>query len=697
MFVGKKRKRSNSSSGNDVISVVKRIKRQTYLLISVENNGFSNGSVLLRLYNNLTKKIEVRSILWNKSFFVSVKNEGVVDFQILIKTKGVVNLLKSVILLQSFEFGVCNSRGVNNDTHKMYKIEVYPVNFIKVKKIFNGSKSNVEFYETNVQNSSRYMAENSLRFLQEVYFDSNEVIHKANEQLNSIPFKIVTKQDGNLIVKEFIMKADQLKEVIQSNNSGFSITHDFKNCILMFNSSNESSNVTMNSSTVHLVYVQDLLVNFLDMRGNRHENRMVISPLELSCLVSDTKIEGVSKMDIMSKIVSKYIPQALAVLQELPMTLSMLLKAYSTKILFDHFMLGARETNPAFKDELVFSNPRNLSSYSSQPLIKGYLEDPLLVVDGKNEVIVEFDYVSLYPSILLYMFQTIDKVKFLYESYKNLYDLKQNCPDENKKRGFKRLINSFYGAMAMKMASAQYYFEPSTSIAKEVCIRSRGLMNKTVDFFKKVDGIDVVYCNTDSVVLKGCLIEIKKLVYDKWNNHLLGEMYKYTKLKIGKVGKRFYLIRKNYRIWELLENEITPNKESNILFIGWKFNSVTISKVVRKLIKKGMSRLLLTCKSATQIKGEFYKVFNEILKAHEGEMCSNDYSEIVILGGNDLISNVKLDGFISGLTSVPLVKCTKLINNLSSRKLFIYDRSEQALKELGKMLPSNDVHSLEKQ
>ncbi len=357
-----------------------------------------------------------------------------------------------------------------------------------------------------------------------------------------------------------------------------------------------------------MIFLQDLILNFLRISSDLHEDRIKIEP-GVYYILKERIVENGNldfykhRFEEMKNVFETYFQQLLYVTKYLSIPIYMLLKVPNRKMVSDMIFLSEKPKQGIGDYNIICSSPQKLKYYQSNAYIKKFVDENFIVCQD-DEKLVCLDYSSMYPCMMLSLFENNPKLKPYCDTIKKFYELKVKEQDVKKKHVYKLILNAIYGSFGVSKLKKQFLICGNTFIAERTCSGSRRLLTDTISYFEKIENVKVIYCNTDSIVVIGKLNKIKSSL-QKWNEKYKPDAYKYSTLTIERIGKKILFLNKQVRIW-LTDNEIKC--------IGWKFNSVKTPRVIRLLLKYIMKICMKKTDNIEEFKVVFMKEANNVIK-----------------------------------------------------------------------------------
>jgi len=564
-----------------------------------------DNKIRILVYNLNKKTIEIQKVKFYNWFYIYPSKSKRIKF--IYKSKSV----KSVHKLKNVKLSEQTDRILTR---------VYKIYFKESDKTFllNEIKNNdkkCEFFEINICRSIRFVTNFGIRFLEKILI-KNECFNIINTTKSFfIPIYLRTIKNGCLCVKIY---------QINQNYELLSIRENFKYNVKNFNQENKiiccwnkqeeekykllliSNDFNdLNCQNCFIIYLHDLILNFLRISDNLHEDRIKIHPMIYFELKRGNKL--MKRFIHMYEVFQNYFQQLLYVTKFLSIPIYMLLKVPNRKMISDMIYLSEINKNipiDKYPSTIICSLPKDLNSYKSNSYIEIFSKSRLVTVNKQDDIIVCVDYTSMYPSMMLNLFENNPKLMPYYRVVKKIYELKQQEKDPRKKHVYKVILNAIYGSFGVKWGIKQFLICGNIFIAKKICSEARELLELTIEYFKTVKKIEILYCNTDSIVIKGNKDLIQKTLND-WNKNHKPFKYRYTSLNIERTGQKILFINKQVRIW--VDDGITK-------FIGWNFNSVSTPAFIRKCLKKVVGLSIIKSNNFNQFKKNFVEESEKILE-----------------------------------------------------------------------------------
>lgn len=600
---------------------VKRRKTNFILFLHAYDNIRTKKQKIL-VYDILTRKIKNEEILFYNWFYIFLPQKKKRDK--LLKFLKNEEEVKHIIQFNNVELSVGNK-----------KMKVYKV-FIKeeskeyiLKKIKN---LKCQIFEANISRSIRFVTFYKLRFLERILINNNE-IEKINKGNFKIPIYLLTTKSGKTQCIGFNINQDY--KLISNNKVYVTQSNKIICCWDKYeNIHNENDFNDASYPNCFILYLKDLCLNFLRIGDQFHEKKIKIQSDDYYYLKEYKYINEKGfyekRFDIMINVFKKYFQQLLYVTKLLSIPIYMLLKiAHKTMIANMIFLSEKEEVYKNAKRNMICALLKKLGDYSSNPLIKIY--DKNFIVAKENEKIMCLDYSSMYPSIMLMLFENNYQLNPYFIAIKKIYELKKNEIDNKLKQVYKIILNSIYGSF-----KSQFLICGNVKIASTICSEARNLLQKTIDFFKLKT--KVIYCNNDSLVVLGEKKKILNLI-KFWNKELLRGKYKYSSLKIDREGKKLFILNKQVRLWytDKIEDDFKQiaNYHDKLTCIGHIFNSITVPYIIRDWLKFLLYTVFEKSNNIKEFKTYFEEYSKKYLKLIKKERIKN-LDELLIVTKNNV-------------------------------------------------------------
>jgi len=500
--------------------------------------------------------------------------------------------VKHVLKIRNVELSTKESKPFKK-LKKIFYVEEFK---IKVMENIHKIDKNCRFFETNIFRSARFTTHNKLRFLESIMVTGKklEVISGSTFE---IPIYLITTKNLRKYKKRYLI--NQHYELSEGGKCNWD---DQANKIIMcwdnkenVHNGNDFNDPKFQNSVV--LYLKDLCINFLRIGSELHKKKIKIDPKDYYFL---REVKPVYQNDfyekrweIMRKVFEKYFQQLLFLTKLLHIPIHMLLKIPNRKMISDMiFLAGKDHTSSENEKNLICAPPKKMKKYESNSLIKKFVDESF-VCCKKDEILQSLDYSSMYPCMMLMLFEKDYKLNPYFSMIKSIYELKSKEKNIQKKIVLKIILNAIYGGFGTTKSQFMVCADPG--VAKLVCTEARALLEKTIEYYNLKT--TVVYCNTDSIVVKGKPKTINSLT-DFWNRTLMTGKYKFTKLKVERTGSRFLMFNKQVRIW-------TIDKEKSFDLIGSFFNSTSVPAVIRNCIGAILGCSMYKSKSLEDFRKQF--------------------------------------------------------------------------------------------
>lgn len=589
---------------------------------------------------------EVKFVNW---FYIEIS-----DLQKLLLVQDLLKGMVSKLIIPNFHFigkaylsGNANIETPNHEHDLQNVIKVFygtknSINFIK-HEIFKVDPK-YKIFETEIPKNIRFTTFLNLSFLDSIVIDGDSEVHPYKIQRDfEIPFVLLFGD------RKIYYNIDE--------DRNFFSTKVLGECIVFYwNQFEEKSN---NKSFPMGINIYSLLINFLRIYDERHSEKCKITPFEYSILISNNNPD--KKFEILDDIIKKYFPLFVKVTQYIPIPIYTLLESRNRKIIPDITFLANK------KNFIICSDPKDQPSYCSNAYIELFTTN--MFVTGK---IYSLDYVSFYPSMMNSLFDR-DPRLFPYGSVISKFlEIKSKENNPLITNAIKIMLNSFYGSFGISSAKSQMFMSSNVNIASSICSNCVNLLKKTIEYFKNNNNIEILYCNTDGLIVTGNNIE--KTV-EEWNK---GYNNKF-RLKIDMQGNKLLFINKQERIW--LDNNF------KIKTTGYKFNSLLLPEAVRNYLKIIVEKSMNASNNLEGFKYNFLE-FSKVVLEDSKKFEPNSLKEVVFIkSSNNSKYNVLLKLFSSmdgGLLDINCLNSNNLIgDDIKNRNYGISKILLRCIEELG--------------
>ena len=594
----RKRKRKDFEYGveeeGDDTPNKKRLREEFYLFIHAMRSDHSLNQKI-RVFDPLEKKIiqkEIRFLNWFCIYTKSTNREILNYFN---KKRRKEFYIESIEEIRNIKQTVGDKvDGVLKFTLLDFKKREV-INIIHVITT-RFKEEEIQFFESNIPQNTRFVTSLKLRFLEKISFSTTTTttkkLRKIKNEIFEIPIWLITTKDRLCLSRVFKI------------NEKYELTYD-KNYEVLFSTNTIKGKIIVcwdekenrfDYQTNFILFFKDFCLNFLKIKDTLIIDKMKIEAKDYYIINSKvgerSKQFLVRRFEIMCSLFFKYFQQALFLSKYVNIPILSIFKSQNTKDISDHIFLS--NYNPRL---LICTLPKNQPPYSSNAFIQK-ISNKNFFIANENEKIISLDYFSLYPMIMLNLKKSFDLLQPFKKTLREFLNLKINENDKTKKSVYKLGAVSIYGCFGIRNIWAQNLISSNTSIAKLTTFEARKLLEKTKKQFGKE--FEVLYCNTDSIVIKGNLEKTKNFL-KKWNDH-----NKPFILKIERIGEKLMIFNKQVRIW-YLKNEVEKMK---LKFIGSFFNSASVPVLIREFINE----IILNCMKQSDNFEEFEKNFEDFSK-----------------------------------------------------------------------------------
>jgi DNA polymerase elongation subunit (family B) len=501
---------------------------------------------------------------------------------------------------------------------KITVVESYKASVISAIKRVDGDAL---LFEHNIPRSVRFVTWNNLRFLEKVNFSVGGRMRKVKGGFFEIPIMLYTAKDGERFARiyqvneRYEMKYDpEFEKLFYRGFTRIPLTQTNKIIICW----NKLECKYLKHDRIYpdslVLCFKDFCRRFLRIKDTLRVDKMKIAPRDYHLLNTPSylgndrgKLE--KRFETLCRVFSSYFQQALFVTKHVCLPMFFLFRHSNQKIVSD-FIFLSNNKNP----RLICTPPTQQKSYKSGALIGLLDKGGRIYFGGDADVsIFSLDYSTMYPRIMLELFEKDMapnqrvKLKPYTKAIRSLIKLKVEETNEQKKTVYKILLLAMYGSFAVRKLEGQYLLCANTEIAESIAHGARNLLHRTINFFSVQEHFNVVYCNTDSLVV--CVPRANgdgpKRVLDvlgEWNSKNVPHL-----LKVERMGKRLLLLNKQLRVWLL--------SDSRLCVIGQFFNSVMVCETVRKLLNKILKTVLERSSTLKEFKESFGVLSKRVLMA----------------------------------------------------------------------------------
>ena len=574
--MSKKRKR------NTFLTEPKKRRKRKFYLFLYAIDGKQNPQQKFLLYDSFENTMFYSGIIFCNWFYFYSKNYYKKISNHLTKFIEYIEPIDNV------------KQTVGCDLDKVFKIVYLECNkqiiINKIKEIDN----ECQLFEVNIPRVIRFITHYNLKFLEKVYIGNNKITIAKNEVFE-IPVWVHVSKDNIRFSRVF--KINERYELIYEKEfENIFKNYKFNKIVFCWDKFEEMKKDGSNNCFGNNFYLKNFCLNFLRIKDNLKVDKMKIAPEDYYLLnskkVSHYSVQKLTeRFEIMCKLFFEYFQQALFLTKEICVPITFLFSKSNKKIISDFIYLSNKS-----KDVICTPPKFHQQSYSSNAIHYIFPEKNFFSND-RNSLIFSLDYSSMYPTIMLKLFQKDKKLYPYIKNIKHFIKLKENNPKG--KNVYKNIILTTYGCFGIKKKKNQYLLSSNIEIAKEICTCARNLLERTIKYFSKF--FKVLYCNTDNLVIKGETSNVKKHL-ENWNSK-----NKDYNLKIERVGTKLIIFNKQVRIWfNGGGGGDTDTRVDKLECIGDFFNSVRVCSIVRRFLKKILVDSIKTSETMEEFKKNFY-------------------------------------------------------------------------------------------
>jgi hypothetical protein len=442
----------------------------------------------------------------------------------------------------------------HSQTNNVYK--VFYNNEFPMWLVDSGLKSSQRF-ETRIPKSVRFITHFKLNFLDYVKIDRDGVC-------------VIDSSEFQTEFPTIVLVINKQKFYFRITDDGDLVTgaeqKDDESCLFFRFDRNDPIDRDRVLNYFEDMFVEKFFKRFVSVGKTNNVNKMPLSPKDLF------EVMHLKNCDKIKLLFVKYFKMTLFVSASSPVSFKTLMFGSNKKIVMDSYYLAMRKSDSICRDIEPKQSFSSNSLISVTDLAGG---NSLFVTCDDNELIVELDFDSMYPSNLGFVLCNEAPPILAYSN--RLLDLKRGESDPVLRNVIKIMLNMIYGHLGISGVDYQGIVPSNPKISAGVALAAKNLLMTAIQQIgKEALGGEFICCHTDSFVVKTkCSLSNIKQVLARYNEKMKNGGLQ-IRLKVETVGTKLLVLNKNSMVWY---------NQGSVKCKGLFFDSSMCPKIIRDRVK----------------------------------------------------------------------------------------------------------------